>query len=74
VANRPQIGQVLRLRPRAVWPAKCIVLDDARLFVTSANFTEAAPERSIEAGLLIDDPSLAGRSAPSSMRSWGPAC
>jgi PLD-like domain len=35
--------------------AKCVVVDEERLFVTSANFTEAAHERNIEAGVLIAD-------------------
>lgn len=45
--------------PRACLHAKCIVVDDARSFVSSANFTEAAQERNIETGVLIDDPSFA---------------
>lgn len=40
---------------RAVLHAKCIVIDEVRAFVTSANLTEAAQERNIEAGLLIAD-------------------
>ena len=39
--------------------AKCIVVDDERAFVTSANLTEAAQERNIEAGVLIRDPIFA---------------
>jgi phosphatidylserine/phosphatidylglycerophosphate/cardiolipin synthase-like enzyme len=39
--------------------AKCIVVDDRRSFVTSANFTEAAQQRNIEAGVLIDNPQFA---------------
>ena len=35
--------------PRAVQHAKCVVIDDAEALVTSANFTEAAQERNIEA-------------------------
>jgi phosphatidylserine/phosphatidylglycerophosphate/cardiolipin synthase-like enzyme len=41
--------------PKACMHAKCIVVDDARAFVTSANFTEAAQDRNIEAGVLVDD-------------------
>ncbi len=45
--------------------AKAVVVDDRWAFVTSANFTEAAQERNIEAGVLLDHPgiatSLAGR-------------
>ena len=35
--------------------AKCVVVDDARAFVTSANLTEAAQDRNIEAGVLLED-------------------
>lgn len=35
--------------------AKCVVVDDARAFVTSANLTEAAHGRNIEAGVLLND-------------------
>jgi len=33
--------------------AKCVVVDRRVAFVSSANFTEAAQERNIEAGVLI---------------------
>jgi phosphatidylserine/phosphatidylglycerophosphate/cardiolipin synthase-like enzyme len=39
--------------------AKCVVVDDARAFVTSANLTEAAHGRNIEAGVLLEDPVFA---------------
>ena len=39
--------------------AKCVVVDDARAFVTSANLTEAAQGRNIEAGVLLEDPLFA---------------
>lgn len=39
--------------------AKCIVVDDERSFVTSANLTEAAQSRNIEAGVLLHDPTFA---------------
>ena len=39
--------------------AKCVVVDDSHAFVTSANLTEAAHERNIEAGVLLDDPVFA---------------
>lgn len=39
--------------------AKCVVVDDRWALVTSANFTEAAQERNIEAGVLLDHPKLA---------------
>jgi phosphatidylserine/phosphatidylglycerophosphate/cardiolipin synthase-like enzyme len=39
--------------------AKCVVVDERWAFVTSANFTEAAQERNIETGVLLDHPKLA---------------
>ena len=42
--------------PKACLHAKCIVIDEERLLITSANFTEAAHERNIEAGVLMVDP------------------
>lgn len=42
---------------RASWHAKCVVVDDALTFVSSANFTEWAQQRNVEAGVLV-------RSAP----------
>lgn len=39
--------------------AKCVVVDETRAFVTSANLTEAARARNIEAGVLLDDPVFA---------------
>ncbi|TVR15371.1 MAG: phospholipase [Phormidium sp. GEM2.Bin31] len=44
---------------RACLHAKCIVSDNERVFITSANFTEAAHRRNIEAGVLLKDASLA---------------
>ncbi|MCY4673800.1 MAG: DISARM system phospholipase D-like protein DrmC [Bacteroidetes bacterium] len=41
--------------------AKCIVIDGEEAFVTSANFTEAAQERNIELGLLVDSSIIARR-------------
>jgi len=46
--------------PGGVLHAKAVVADDDRVFVTSANFTEAAWERNIELGLLVRDRVLAG--------------
>ena len=42
-------------KQRACLHAKCIVIDEDRAFITSANFTEAAHERNIEAGTAITD-------------------
>ncbi len=44
---------------RASLHAKCIVVDCRSVFVSSANFTEAAQQRNIEIGLLIRSASLA---------------
>lgn len=41
--------------------AKCVVVDVERVFVSSANFTEAAQQRNIEIGLLITSSVLAER-------------
>jgi phosphatidylserine/phosphatidylglycerophosphate/cardiolipin synthase-like enzyme len=41
--------------------AKCVVVDEWQVFVSSANFTEAAQERNIELGLLLCSPSIAAR-------------
>jgi phosphatidylserine/phosphatidylglycerophosphate/cardiolipin synthase-like enzyme len=38
---------------RASWHAKCVLADDEVAFVTSANFTEWAQQRNVEAGVLI---------------------
>lgn len=37
----------------ASWHAKVVVIDDETSFVTSANFTQRAQERNVEAGVLI---------------------
>lgn len=45
--------------PGAVLHAKAMVVDDERVFVTSANFTEAALDRNIELGVLVRDSAMA---------------
>ena len=46
--------------------AKCVVADDRSVFVSSANFTEAAQElENVEIGLLIE--SVTGRKADQSL-------
>lgn len=45
--------------PRACLHAKCIVVDDTWAFVTSANFTEAAHGRNVEAGVVVEDHAFA---------------
>ena len=39
--------------------AKCVVIDEQVAFVTSANFTEAAQQRNIEAGVIVRQPGFA---------------
>jgi phosphatidylserine/phosphatidylglycerophosphate/cardiolipin synthase-like enzyme len=46
--------------PRASMHAKCLVVDDEWLLVTSANFTQAAQTRNIEAGVVLKDRIAAG--------------
>jgi phosphatidylserine/phosphatidylglycerophosphate/cardiolipin synthase-like enzyme len=41
--------------------AKCVVRDESELFVTSANFTEAAQNRNIEMGLIVQSVPLASQ-------------
>lgn len=43
--------------------AKCIVVDEAVTFITSANFTAAAHERNVEVGVLLRDSEFAARVA-----------
>ncbi len=44
---------------RAILHAKCVIVDNTHVFLTSANFTQAGQQRNIEAGLLLTDPSHA---------------
>ena len=48
---------------RTALHAKCVVVDRQVVFVSSANFTEAAQERNIEVGLLSRSAALAARVA-----------
>ena len=41
--------------------AKCIVVDEQTVFVSSANFTEAAQQRNIEVGLLVQSCAVSER-------------
>jgi phosphatidylserine/phosphatidylglycerophosphate/cardiolipin synthase-like enzyme len=55
--------QSLELSPeiRTSLHAKCVVVDSQNVFVSSANFTEAAHDRNIEIGLLLRSRLLAER-------------
>jgi phosphatidylserine/phosphatidylglycerophosphate/cardiolipin synthase-like enzyme len=46
---------------RASLHAKCVVVDGKDVFVSSANFTEAAQQRNVEIGLLIHSADVATR-------------
>jgi len=48
---------------RASLHAKCVIVDRERLLVTSANFTDAAQRRNVEAGVDIRHPPTAARLA-----------
>jgi len=41
--------------------AKCLVVDNQQVFVSSANFTEAAQQRNVEIGLLLQSAVLGQR-------------
>jgi phosphatidylserine/phosphatidylglycerophosphate/cardiolipin synthase-like enzyme len=49
------------LERRASLHAKCVVVDGKGVFVSSANFTEAAQQRNLEIGLLIHSVEVANR-------------
>jgi phosphatidylserine/phosphatidylglycerophosphate/cardiolipin synthase-like enzyme len=46
---------------RATWHAKCVVVDEEVAFLTSANFTEWAQQRNVEAGVVVRDRHFAGQ-------------
>jgi phosphatidylserine/phosphatidylglycerophosphate/cardiolipin synthase-like enzyme len=46
---------------RACLHAKTVVVDDKEVFLTSANLTEAAQQRNIEAGILLKSPIIAAQ-------------
>ncbi len=52
--------------PFSILHAKCVVVDSARAFVSSANFTMQGQERNIEVGVLLHNPRFAGHLA----RQW----
>ena len=49
----------LALNKRSSLHAKCVVVDQEAIFVSSANFTNAGQERNIEVGLLVRSPVVA---------------
>lgn len=53
----------LERKPRASMHIKAVVVDDARVLIGSANFTNAGQHRNYEAGAYIEDPRFAERLA-----------
>lgn len=51
---------VVRGPPWVSLHAKCIVVDDERALVTSANFTDRGQTRNVEAGVLVEDRAFSG--------------
>jgi phosphatidylserine/phosphatidylglycerophosphate/cardiolipin synthase-like enzyme len=49
----------MEINKKACLHAKCVVVDQEKVLVTSANFTEAAHERNIEAGIFVTDTAIA---------------
>lgn len=45
----------------ATWHAKCVLVDEDLVFVSSANFTEWAQQRNVEAGVLLKNRHFAGQ-------------
>ena len=43
--------------------AKCIVIDDERALITSANFTDRGQNRNVEVGVLVEDAAFAAKLA-----------
>ena len=57
-ARRPEVyydprGLIEESDKRATWHAKCVVVDDDVALITSANFTEWAHHRNVEAGVVV---------------------
>jgi len=46
---------------KGILHAKCVVVDGTHVFVSSANFTEAAQERNVEVGLLLHSTTIGER-------------
>jgi phosphatidylserine/phosphatidylglycerophosphate/cardiolipin synthase-like enzyme len=51
---------VVRGPPWVSLHAKCVVVDDERSFITSANFTDRGQTRNVEAGVLVEDRAFSG--------------
>jgi phosphatidylserine/phosphatidylglycerophosphate/cardiolipin synthase-like enzyme len=51
----------LERKNAAALHAKCVVVDERDVFVSSANFTEAGQTKNIELGLLLKSDAIASR-------------
>lgn len=51
---------VVRGPPWVSLHAKCVVVDDERALITSANFTDRGQTRNVEAGVVIEDRVFSG--------------
>ncbi|MGE0791196.1 MAG: DISARM system phospholipase D-like protein DrmC [Sandaracinaceae bacterium] len=51
----------LEKKPRASMHIKAVVVDETRVLIGSANFTDAGHERNYEAGAYLEDPAFAKR-------------
>lgn len=51
---------VVRGPPWVSLHAKCVVIDDERALITSANFTDRGQTRNVEAGVLVEDRAFSG--------------
>ncbi len=51
------------VRIRSSLHAKCVIVDNAHVFISSANFTEAAQQRNIEVGLHLNSSHLATKTS-----------
>jgi phosphatidylserine/phosphatidylglycerophosphate/cardiolipin synthase-like enzyme len=51
---------VVRGPPWVSLHAKCIVVDDERALITSANFTDRGQTRNVEAGVVVEDRTFSG--------------
>jgi phosphatidylserine/phosphatidylglycerophosphate/cardiolipin synthase-like enzyme len=48
-------GLAMDSKERAIWHAKCVLIDDEVAFVSSANLTEPGQTKNVEAGVIIRD-------------------
>jgi phosphatidylserine/phosphatidylglycerophosphate/cardiolipin synthase-like enzyme len=54
-------GLAINKKARAIWHAKCALIDDELAFVSSANFTKPGHTHNVEAGVIIRDSHFTGQ-------------